>query len=134
MSNNKKIGTAFEKMFLKYLSDNGWWAHFLSPNAAGAQPFDVIAVRNNDVYAIDCKTCSSDYFYMARVEDNQFYAFQSIIWKSDVKCGFVCLKAGEIYYVDFAKVLDAKRHDRPSIKLTEAMKADARNRFERYKD
>lgn len=134
MSNNKKIGTKFEKQFLMYLADNGWWAHFLSPDASGAQPFDIMAIRNDDVYAIDCKTCSSDYFYMARVEDNQYYAFQSIIWKSNVKCGFICLKAGEVYWVDFSKVLEAKRHERTSIILTEAMKVDARNRFERHKN
>ena len=131
---NKKTGTKFEKDFLKYLADNEWWAHFLSPDTSGAQPFDIIAMRNGDVMAIDCKTCSADRFSLERVEDNQYWAFRSIIWKADCYCGFAVLHNNEIYLIPFGHILAAQRRGDKSILLKEEYKKNACNRIERYKD
>ena len=131
---NKKIGTKFEKQFLKYLADNEWLAHFLTSDASGAQPFDIIALRDGDVYAIDCKTCSTDTFPLSRIEDNQYWAFRSIIWKADIVCGFAILHNNKIYFVKFNQVLRAQKAGEKSIKLTERMIEDACNCFERNKN
>lgn len=80
--NNKELGTKFENEVVKYLSDIGYWVHFISPDKRGAQPFDIIAVGNEHAYAIDCKTCKDKYFRMDRLEDNQVMAFEK--W---LKCG-----------------------------------------------
>ena len=53
--NNKKIGSDFEKEVCKMLQDMGYWVHFITPDMRGAQPFDIIAAKNNRPYAIDCK-------------------------------------------------------------------------------
>lgn len=129
--NNKKTGSQFEKEFCQYLAENGWWAHFLTPSASGAQPFDIIALRGREVYAIDCKTCASDKFPISRIEDNQRLAFTNITWKSTSgKCGFAILYNDEIYYVPFEDVLVFEKYKIRTIKLTERYRENARNCFE----
>ena len=44
--NNKDIGNQFEREICEILAKNGWWVHFISPNKSGAQPVDIIAVRD----------------------------------------------------------------------------------------
>ena len=80
--NNKKIGTAFEKVVCEKLAQMGYWVHFIVPDARGAQPFDIIAVKNGKAYAIDCKTCASGRLTSGRLEENQKFAFDR--W---IKCG-----------------------------------------------
>lgn len=80
--NNKKTGTDFENRVCDYLSGKGYWVHFIVPDARGAQPFDVIAVKDGEAYAIDCKTCVANVFTINRLEENQIMAFQK--W---IRCG-----------------------------------------------
>ncbi len=75
MANNKKLGTEFEQEVCKLLAEKGYWVHFLSPDRRGAQPFDVIAVRDGKALAIDCKTCEDKIFRIGRLEENQRMAF-----------------------------------------------------------
>jgi len=71
---NKKLGNSFESELCEILSAYGFWCHNLAQNAAG-QPADVIAVRNDKAYLIDCKVCSTDKgFALSRVEENQHLA------------------------------------------------------------
>lgn len=80
--NNKKRGTKFERDVCEMLTEAGWWVHFLAPNNSGSQPFDIIAVKDGNAMAIDCKTCVDNIFRINRLEDNQKYAFKK--WKD---CG-----------------------------------------------
>lgn len=82
--NNKKLGTRFEREVVEYVSGSGAWVHFLTPDERGAQPFDIIAVRDNVAIAIECKTLteSKRYFSIDRLEPNQIMAFEK--WMS---CG-----------------------------------------------
>lgn len=79
---NKKLGTQFEKKVVKTLSENGYWVHFIAPDARGAQPFDIIAVKNGTATAIDCKTCANGVIRYSRLENNQILAFEK--W---ISCG-----------------------------------------------
>lgn len=94
--NNKRLGTQFERELVKALADLGWWAHFIIPNAAGAQPFDVIAVKDGKTLAIDCKTSSDHIFRISRLEENQILAFEK--W---IACGnedpYIAVKYDEIF-------------------------------------
>ena len=74
--NNKQIGTAWEIELCGRLAVNGWWVHFITPDARGAQPFDIIAAKGKAVLAIECKTESSDTFHLSRLEENQIMALQ----------------------------------------------------------
>ena len=80
--NNKQLGSKFERDFCKVLARLGYWVHFIAPDARGAQPFDVIAVKDGKAYAFDCKTSSTHRFNVNRIEDNQHMAFMR--W---IKCG-----------------------------------------------
>lgn len=82
--NNKQLGTAFEREFCDMLKQAGFWVHFCNPSAAGAQPCDVIAVRNREAYLIDCKTSARATFKKDRLETNQICAFER--WR---ECGNV---------------------------------------------
>lgn len=74
--NNKKLGSKFEKEICRRLASKGYWVHFIVPDIRGAQPFDIIAVKNDTAYAIDCKTCVADVFNISRLEENQVMAFE----------------------------------------------------------
>lgn len=112
--NNKKIGAAFEKRLVDVLAWNGYWAHFIVPDSRGAQPFDVIAVKNGLAYAFDCKTCVANSISIDRLEDNQVAAFEK--W---LRCGntmpMVAIEhGGEIYLVEYGVLKERRR-----IKLCE---------------
>lgn len=81
---NKEIGTAFEKLVVDIFKAGGCWVHFLNPDASGAQPFDVIAVKNGQPIAIECKTLAdrNRSFPISRLEENQRYAMDC--W---MRCG-----------------------------------------------
>ena len=75
--------------------------HFMSPDNRGAQPFDIIAVKNGEAAAIDCKTCVADVFRFSRLEENQIMAFEK--W---LRCGnknaLIAVKHNEkIVFIDY---------------------------------
>jgi len=80
--NNKQIGSDFERRMCEVLAKMGYWVHFMSPDNRGAQPFDIIAVKNGIAMAADCKTCDDHIFRLSRLEDNQRLAFEK--WR---RCG-----------------------------------------------
>ena len=100
--NNKKLGTAFEREICQYLAKNGWWVHFIAPAANGGQPFDIIAVKDGDALAADCKTTVANRFSISRLEQNQIFAFER--W---LACGndppFVFIKYGaKVYMIPYS--------------------------------
>lgn len=80
--NNKKLGTDFERSMVNLMAKQGYWVHFINPDSRGAQPFDIIAVKDGLAIAIDCKTCKDHIFRLGRLEENQIMAFEK--W---LKCG-----------------------------------------------
>lgn len=104
MQNNKRLGAAFEREVCKRLSDGGWWVHFCSPDASGAQPFDVIAVKDGVAWAIDCKTSVKRRFSIDRLEDNQIYAFEKWIACGNEMPQIWILYNGEIHVVEYAEL------------------------------
>ena len=118
--NNKKTGPEFEQEFCDYLAKHGWWAHFMSPNAKGSQPFDIMAAKGANVYAIDCKTCSTNRFAFSRIEDNQRSAFDALLWASpNIVCGFAIKYNSSYYFIRYSKVLSKEMLGEKSIKFTE---------------
>ena len=105
MPSNKKVGNDFEQEFCELLAAEGFWAHNLAMNSAG-QPADVIAVRNEKAFLIDCKDCEGDRFVLSRVEENQHLVMD--LW---AQCGngqgwFAIKIEGEIYMIPY----DVIRH------------------------
>jgi len=111
--NNKQIGTQFERDMCDILASRGYWVRFIVPDARGAQPFDIIAVKDGKALAIDCKTCVSNTFSINRLEDNQIMAFER--W---LECGnempIICvLHEGGIHYIRYDVLKENK-----SVKLS----------------
>ncbi len=115
--NNKKSGTEFENEFRRILKQNGFWSHKLVENENGA-PFDVIAVKNERVYAFDCKDCSSDRFPFKRVEDNQIVGMRSIR-RAGAEAYFVFRLDRSGYIISFDRLFDFMRTGLKSMKVTE---------------
>lgn len=105
--NNKKHGTDFERQVIAKLSQPGnVWVHFLSPDERGAQPFDIIAVKDGVACAIECKTQDdkNKWFPLSRLEDNQKMAFEK--W---ISCGngepIICVQyKGEIKTLSYTEL------------------------------
>lgn len=111
--NNKRLGNSFELEVCTIMSNLGYWVHFLSPDPRGAQPFDIIAVKNGKARAIECKTLSEDkhYFPIDRLEDNQILAFEK--W---MQCGndapMVAVKWGtRIRLIDYRRLKELGKID-----------------------
>ena len=110
---NKRLGNLFERELCGILAQEGYWVHFIVPDARGAQPFDIIAVKDGKALAIDCKTCVAHSFNISRLEDNQIMAFNR--W---MKCGnpvpIIAVKHNDLIY----KIKYNELQERKSIKLT----------------
>ena len=109
--NNKRLGTAFEHEVCGYLNRRGWWAHFCSPDASGAQPFDIIAVKYGRALAIDCKTSVKRTFPASRLEDNQVYAFEKWLACGNEMPQIWVQYEGKIYAVKYAELKEKGKVD-----------------------
>lgn len=108
---------SFERDMCKILYTLGYWAHRISKDERGAQPFDIIALKRGSIFALDCKTCSKPRFEIKRAEINQCLAFDALLKRTDAVCGFVCLYDDDIYLVPFEMV--RSNIDNASIRLTQ---------------
>jgi Holliday junction resolvase len=99
--NNKKLGTAFEREMCSLLMQRGYWVHFITPDATGAQPFDLIAVKDGKAWAIDCKTCSKPVFSVNRLEWNQHFAFKLWMAKGNTTPLLAVKHKDTVYMIDY---------------------------------
>lgn len=102
--NNKRLGMQFERDVCKMLADKGWWVHFINPDSSGAQPFDIIAVKNGQAMAIDCKTSAKKRFPISRLEENQILAFEKWMACGNLTPQVWVLYEGEIYAVLYTEL------------------------------
>lgn len=102
--NNKQLGTDFEREVCEKLAKAGWWVHFMSPNNAGAQPFDIIAVKNGQALAGDCKTSSTNVFSFSRLEDNQKYAFEKWLACGNNEPMIIVKYGGKIFFLPYQQL------------------------------
>lgn len=105
---NKKIGDAFETETVEFLAEHGCWARKMFPDEAGNQPFDVLAIRGDIVYAYDCKTCCRPKFPLSRWEFNQQLGMESLYWKSNpdkTVIGVLCKHNDEVYFISYPELV-----------------------------
>lgn len=114
---NKNIGTNFEREFCKMLKDRGYWAHFIEPNKSGGQPFDIIACKDGNVIAFDCKTNKGDRFALSRIEDNQELAFTTFSACGNNACYIAVKNEKAIYLLDANNMIWLKRTGTKSVRL-----------------
>lgn len=109
--NNKRVGTEFEREMVKLLTEHGYWVHFMSPDNSGAQPFDIIAVKNGIALAADCKTCEDHVFRLSRLEWNQMLAFDRWIACGNSEPVIFVKHEGRIYMIEYSKLAKDLRVD-----------------------
>ena len=114
----KMTGMQFESQFCEFLKEFGYWALNIPKNKYGAQPFDVVAIHGNEIFAVDCKVCSTDLFQLERVEDNQWLAFQMVNERTNAKTGIMAYYKGDVYYLPYVVLCAYVRDGLKSIKLT----------------
>ena len=90
------------------LAKRGYWVHFMAPDARGAQPFDVIAVRDGKALAIDCKTSSTHRFNVSRIEDNQHMAFRRWLDCGNDEPMLAVLWGGNVYLIEYRRLVSEK--------------------------
>ncbi|WP_349947318.1 hypothetical protein ABFV83_02195 [Lacrimispora sp. BS-2] len=101
MVSNKKAGTDFEREFAELLSEEGFWVHMFQDNKNG-QPCDVVAARNGVTYLFDCKDCEKDYFFLSRMEENQYNAMHLFELTGNEKGKFALRFSNQtIYLIDY---------------------------------
>lgn len=105
---NRSSGTRFENELCEILFRHDFWAHNIAQNKSG-QPADVIAVRKDKPYLIDCKVCEHDKFPLSRIESNQELAMN--LWKNvgNTECYFALKDhSGAIYMAHFNTLIYLK--------------------------
>ena len=116
---NRINGNRFEAEFCEELADKGYWAHNMAQNQSG-QPADIIAVRNQIAYLIDCKDCKNDRFPLSRIEPNQQTAMT--MWTlSGNDTGWFALKLtdGNIYMLSYNTLDFLKQSGKASLNKDE---------------
>ena len=107
--NNKRLGTEFEREVVTLLSKRGYWVHFITPDARGSQPFDIIASKDNIPLVADCKTSVKKWFSISRLEENQIMAFELWLKRGNTKA-FIFIKYNEkIYQIPYRMLKGLQR-------------------------
>jgi len=96
---NIKDGNDFEHVIMLRLTDKGYWSHNFA-NKSNGQPMDIIAIKDDKKFLLDCKVCSGDYFKLSRIEDNQEHASLAFEKKAKGKTFFVIKMRGEIFVIN----------------------------------
>lgn len=97
----------FQKEICKMLSNNGFWA-YETINKQSGQPVDVIAVKSNIGYIIECKVTQTDRFPLSRVEDNQITAIERFAKCGNTESWFAFAFAGhpdEVLFIRAEKII-----------------------------
>lgn len=91
------------------LSQKDYWVHFITPDARGSQPFDIIASKDDKPIVGDCKTSSVKWFNISRLEENQVMSME--LWlKKRNSYAFVFVKYNEkIYQIPYRMLKGLKR-------------------------
>lgn len=94
-------GAEFERYIANLFYKNGFWVLRIPKNERGAQPFDILAIKGNTIYALDCKVCAKKSFPIDRIEDNQWISMEVIKQRTEAVAGFVIYHSDKIYFITY---------------------------------
>lgn len=114
-------GREFENQVVKELHKAGYWVHRIHPDETGQQPFDVIAIRGDNVCVYDAKVVSDGHrFPLSRIEDNQINAFRLIEKKtSAMHIGLLICAEDKIRYMDISRINSEMSMGRKSVDINQ---------------
>ena len=110
-------GAEFEIKLCKDFRRRGAWALNIPKNKFGAQPFDVLAIWQGEIWAVDCKVCSAYRLPLSRIEDNQWLALEDIEQRTVATCGFMILFDGEVWFVSLDTAKRIRDSGRQSLNI-----------------
>lgn len=117
MATNKKLGNTFEAEFCEMMFEHGFWVHNMAQNQAG-QPADVIAVKNNKAWLVDCKVCSDKTFPISRIEENQHLSME--LWKESGNGeGWFALKVEDHVFMIPHFTMKALSHEKATLNFND---------------
>lgn len=96
---------------------NGFWALRIPRNERGAQPFDILAIKDDKVYAVDCKVCARKTFSLDRIEDNQWIAMEIMAMQTNAIVGFLVYHNNQIFFLSYFDAIWARKRGLASIDL-----------------
>lgn len=111
-------GKQAEQFVAETFSKDGFWVHIFKKGIDGQQPFDMIAIKNKQVWCCDIKHCDKDVFPFSRVEENQK---QSLSFLNDFhshRVGFILVYRLGIFYLSYYEYLKISK-DNKAVKLEE---------------
>lgn len=112
-------GSDFERYIAEFFKENGFWALRIPKDKRGAQPFDIIAISRDSIYAVDCKVCAKGLFSINRIEDNQWVSMEVMTRRTNAIVGFVIFRDGKVFFVEHKEAKEVVESGRKSIKLDE---------------
>lgn len=111
----------FQHEVCKMLSEYGFWA-YETINKHSGQPVDIIAVKSNKGYIIECKATQADRFPLDRVEDNQITAvkrFENCNNKESWFAFHFAKHPDEVLFIRANKIIDLVESKAKSINYKE---------------
>ena len=115
-------GAECEKYFCELAKQHGWWTLNIPRSASGQQPFDVIAVKDESILAVDCKVVSSGGLLLPlkRIENNQWLAFWSLRKRSEAATIGVVVwhdPTRKMYFIDYSELVAAVKAKQKSVPI-----------------
>lgn len=99
----------FEKYMVDELAKRGYWALQIPKNREGSQPFDVIAMKNSNTIAFDCKVCKERLFPLYRIEPNQWSAFELMLNRTNANIGIAAYYKDQVWFINYLLLRHAKK-------------------------
>ena len=132
---NKSEGTKFENEFCDFLAEAGFFViHYEGALYSGAQPADIMVIKNNYATLLDCKVLKSKTgrFPISRIEANQILAYRryrkcqndffllAVLWNNDV------------YLIDLRKIKFKEKSFK--VNIDQRIVKDWKNWYEKYEE
>lgn len=101
---NKILGNRTEREVVDIFHKKGYWVHNFNSGKSG-QPVDLIVCKDGYCRLIEVKHCSTDRFYLERIEDNQLLSLRKFNTINQSSSGLVIKVREEFYFISYENIL-----------------------------
>lgn len=121
-----QIGKTTEKEIVaQYFKTKRYWA-FVIPKTINGQPFDLIALRQKDIWLVDAKHLESEKvsFAFSRIEPNQITSMMYAKKYANVigHLGFIIYwerEPNSLFYLDYDNFIELSQKGAKSVKISD---------------
>lgn len=121
-----ELGKLTEKdIIAQYFKSKKYWA-FVIPKTINGQPFDIIAIRHNDIWLVDAKHLEEKKasFSFDRIEANQITSmmYAEKYANVDGHLGFIIYwerEPNKLFYLNYDNYIDLSQKGLKSVKIQE---------------